>query len=58
MSYPDIPPKLSETIPGSLLLHEAERKKQKKGKWRIIVPILLFLALLAFFLVKAFFLSY
>ena len=31
MSYPDIPPKLSETIPGSLLLHEEERKKQKKG---------------------------
>ncbi len=58
MSYPDIPPKLSETIPGSLLLHEEQRKKLKKGKWRIIVPILLFLALLAFFLVKAFFLPY
>ena len=58
MSYPDIPPKLSETIPGSLLLHEEERKNQKEGKWRLIVPILLFLALLAFFLVKAFFLPY
>ena len=58
MSYPDIPPKLSETIPGSLLLHEEQRKKLKKGKWRIIVPILLFLALLTFFLVKAFFLPY